>query len=278
MNFHEYVLAKSTATDPAIKGMPTIEFYFRIYNELKKGEFHQDEDIYLTEMGYLGNRRPFYNVYPAVVSRLENTKLDFRLSQIEPLNGAVAVCFGVGKEPTVKDGKVTSMLVQIGKDAESLTDGTVVDDPVIRIVMNRLCNDGKLRYSTIYYVGNDILSEIVDTASDKRNMISLAVGISMLASDERFVEPILLKKDQGKNLSGDALERAIERAKNRGRNGKTIGKDLDVSPHMRRPHFAIRWTGKGGVTPKLVPVQGCVVNKSKLFPVPTGYLDDQGEA
>lgn len=278
MNFHEYALVKSIATDQAIKSIPTLTFYYMIYNELKKGEFHKDEDIYLTEMGYLGNRRPFYNVYPAVVSRLENTRLDFRLSQIDPLKGAVAICFGVGKEPIVKGAKVTSMLVQIGKDSESLTDGAVVDDPLIRIVMNRLCDDGKMRYSTIFYSGNDVLSEIVDTTDDKRKMISLAVGISMLASDERFFEPILLKKDQGKKLSGDALKRAIERAKNRGRNGNTIGKELDASPHMRRPHFAIRWTGKGGVTPKLVPVQGCIVNKSKLFPVPTGYMDDQGEA
>lgn len=51
---------------------------------------------------------------------------------------------------------------------------------------------------------------------------------------------------------------------------------IEVSPHCRRPHFAIRWTEKGHSVPKLVPVNGCLVNRSKLLPVPTGYLGPAG--
>ena len=60
----------------------------------------------------------------------------------------------------------------------------------------------------------------------------------------------------------------------------TSGKDFErtVSPHMRVPHFAIRWTGKGRTKPKLVPVKGSLVNREKILPIPTGYLDKPAEA
>lgn len=51
--------------------------------------------------------------------------------------------------------------------------------------------------------------------------------------------------------------------------------DIEVSPHCRRPHFGIRWTEKGHSVPRLVPINGCLVNRSKLFPIPTGYLGSE---
>ena len=49
---------------------------------------------------------------------------------------------------------------------------------------------------------------------------------------------------------------------------------MECAPHFRRPHFAIRWTGKGGAVPRMVPVKGSVVKRQLATDVPTGYMDD----
>lgn len=104
-----------------------------------------------------------------------------------------------------------------------------------------------------------------------QGMFRLLGGISLLAKDERFVEPLLLKRDSGKKLSQEQKQKAIERARARGKNGFTIGEHFESSPHIRSPHFAIRWTGKGKTVPKLTPISGSVVNRTKIYPIPTGY-------
>ena len=102
-------------------------------------------------------------------------------------------------------------------------------------------------------------------------MSSVALGICLLACDSEFVKPILLKRDRAKELTVEQRLLAIKRARSRGNFGFEFGVDMRISPHFRRPHFALRWTGKGKETPRLVPVKGCVVNRSELEKVPTGY-------
>lgn len=107
-------------------------------------------------------------------------------------------------------------------------------------------------------------------------MLHLAYGILMLAADPDYLEPVLIAKDKRRNLSGDSLERAIERARNRGLHGYDIGMQVETSPHFRRPHFALRWTGAGRKIPRLVPVKGCFVGRDKVSKIPTGYEDTEG--
>lgn len=97
----------------------------------------------------------------------------------------------------------------------------------------------------------------------------------MLACDSRYCEPILLNRDKQKRLTEEDKKKAQNRARNRGVYGFDIGKDVEISPHFRRPHFAIRWTGEGRKVPKLVPVKGAVINKRLLEEIPTGYDGDE---
>jgi hypothetical protein len=103
--------------------------------------------------------------------------------------------------------------------------------------------------------------------------LRLAIGILMLASDAEYCTPMLLNRDIDRKLEGGDLEKAIERAKRNGKHGFDLGKSVEVSPHYRRPHFAIRWTGQGAAVPRLVPVKGSIINKELLGDVPTGYED-----
>ena len=149
----------------------------------------------------------------------------------------------------------------------------------IRLLLDTRDDSGRRQEKSLslQFEGNGLLSEFEIDQVEIKPLVSIAIGVAMLAQDERFAEPILLKRDQGKQLDAEGLQRAIERAKRNGRNGMTIGRTLELSPHFRSPHFGIRWTGKGRTVPKLVPVKGCVVSRNKLYPIPTGYLgvDDE---
>lgn len=102
-------------------------------------------------------------------------------------------------------------------------------------------------------------------------MCRIALGVMLLAADPDYVKPVILKADEGKTTP---IDERVERARNRGVFGFTLGEDIEVSPHFRRPHFAIRWTGKGASVPKLVPVKGAVIGRSIMTTVPTGYEDE----
>src|SRR5690606_13981801 len=66
----------------------------------------------------------------------------------------------------------------------------------------------------------------------------------------------------------------IERAVRRGKRAWAIGRHITVDPHYRRPHVALRWTGEGRKVPRIVPVRGSIVHRSRVAKVPTGHLDD----
>lgn len=274
MQFHSYMLSKHCLAYPDAKAMAIDGFYEMCLKRMIAGDHPGDfADVLLIEADYVRCRRPFYNVYPAVQECLKNTRLDIELKQIEQLNETVAMCFAVGKEPILRNGKIAAMLVELSHKTYDIKADAVSDTPVLRIAADRIRPDGKRCFSAITCTWPGLISDRVSNIGDKRQLVSLAVGLAMLAQDQRFAEPILLKRDKARSLSGDELSRAIERAKRRGRNGMELGKGLEVSPHMRKPHFAIRWTGIGRKVPRLVPVKGCVVSRDKLFPVPTGYVD-----
>ena len=108
----------------------------------------------------------------------------------------------------------------------------------------------------------------------------IALTVCMLADDPEIITPDVLKDDQGRyeKEKDEAWKRTAERrARNKGVFGWSIGKNIEVAPHVRRPHWAIRHKGKGQKkTPELVRVKGCKVKGGKLTTVPTGYMRDDG--
>lgn len=219
----------------------------------------------LAEALYISCMRPFYRIYPAVVKCLQHTSLQIAPNQIV-MPEAIAVLLPVGHEMKIEDGLLRSMIICSRHPGGEFMISYQYNKPAdVEIHTGiALCNDSRALISSA--------SELID-AKNKR-ILSLSVGISLLAKDERFAEPILLRRDAGRKLDAESLKRAIKRAKRNGVNGIDIGRCLDISPHVRRPHFGIRWTGEGKTVPRLVPIKGCVVSRDKLFPIPTGYLGD----
>jgi hypothetical protein len=92
----------------------------------------------------------------------------------------------------------------------------------------------------------------------------------MLNNDPEIVEPLVLSKDRLK--PHDAKH--VEKARRRGLYGWDVGRQIEVIPHIRRPHFGIRWTGNGRSVPRLVPIKGSVIHKAAITTIPTGHHNE----
>ena len=107
----------------------------------------------------------------------------------------------------------------------------------------------------------------------------IALTTCMLADDPEIITRDVLNKQQDKydgERNDSRRKRMEDKARNNGVFGWSIGKNVEVSPHVRRPHWALRHTGPKGSVPQIVPVKGCKVKGNKLTTVPTGFVLEDG--
>ena len=216
-------------------------------------------------------RRPFFNVHPSVLKCLQNTKMEIDLAQIPQ---------SILHRLKIMEVRVPSMAVcdpfflRIGPEFGRDTSDTRLTLLSATDAGNKKMHGWWMAQPFGIPCGFDEIAEDAPPAEIEtrcRTALRVAIGVMLLAADPRFCQPILLNRDKGKLLSTTQLDEAIKRATKRGQFGFDIGKDIELSPHFRRPHFAIRWTEKGRTTPRLVPVKGCVINEKLMTEVPTGY-------
>lgn len=219
------------------------------------------------EFRWVSNRRPYYSVYPGIVDSLLKVKLDIPLDSLN--------------WPIEKD---IPILVRLAEDREG-----------VRSVLCGICERGW--YVSCYCVRDNQAYVYMGLIGDKcktveedlegldlgimdgfsRDSFRLAMAICLLGNDSEFVQPEVLTADQMKFGESKDLK-FVEKAKRRGKYGWTVGREVECLPHIRRPHFAVRWTGKGGAVPKVVPVKGSVVKRRAMSDVPTGYMDDESSS
>ncbi|TXH16511.1 MAG: hypothetical protein E6R03_05400 [Hyphomicrobiaceae bacterium] len=218
-------------------------------------------------------KSPFFNVHPTVLECLCNSSVSVDPAMIP---ASIVHELGAIEVRLPEKSKLPSFFVNL--DERTWDDGAVCGcllvsywEPVEQAVIYARHKFGQPLQSTPNRFNE--LSEDESAVQDLLNRI--AVGVLMLACDSRYCEPILLNRDKQKRLTEEDKKKAQNRARNRGVYGFDIGKDVEISPHFRRPHFAIRWTGEGRKVPKLVPVKGAVINKRLLEEIPTGYDGDE---
>ncbi len=216
------------------------------------------------EFKWVYNKRPYYSVYPGIVDSLLKVKLDI------PLDSLVW--------PIEKD---VPILIRLSDDREGLRAVLCGYSKRGWYVCCYCVQDGE---SFIYMgligkksrtVEEDLAGLDLGIMHDwSRDSFRLAIGICLLGNDSEFIQPEVLTADQVKFGTSRDMK-LVDKAKNRGKYGWTVGREIDCLPHIRRPHFAIRWTGKGGTVPRVVPVKGSVVKRKAITDVPTGYMDDE---
>lgn len=93
----------------------------------------------------------------------------------------------------------------------------------------------------------------------------------LLENDPEIIQPDVLNDDLAK-FKQTLDPKYIEKAKRRGKFGWVIGRDIEVSPHIRAASpFALYWTGKGRTIPIIRYRKGCIVHRELVEKVPTGF-------
>mgnify|MGYP001572096132 CR=1 FL=1 len=229
-------------------------------------------------MHWIKASRPYYKVYPSITKALSKLNLDIPITSIPKLaDHTIAVRFADQQEPSAGGHRLRSILMSRAEvryldgrpNGEAFIILYVIDSDVNQTLMRMPILPGLSIASSIARCENE------DEEPISNIVIRICMTLCLLGNDPSIINPEVLTDDQQKFKESND-QRLVAKARKRGVVGWNVGADYEVCPHYRRPHFALRHTGKGGAVSKIVPVKGAIVHRSKLTDVPTGYLLPDG--
>jgi len=250
----------------------------------------------LMEKSWWELERPYYNVWPSVFQMIEDVDLDVPMRCLSLPYPSMAVCFSEGTKYGLasclvsvikyENQLVVSLAANVFWNGELLTVwrwGKVKGDEPFSVFAR--CRDDAGNWKRQRY------SEEVMSEEEESRILDLLChifcGVSILANDSTLVQPIVLNRDLMKYKSADeATKKYLEdRAARINGRGFGVGEKLEselkvessVSPHIRKPHMALFWTGKGRTIPVLQLRRGAYIHRSDVTKVPTGYMDREEE-
>lgn len=235
------------------------------------------------ECNWLASCRPYYKVYPAFAEALLKLRLSCTLEELALPDLIVSLRFVEGQEIVAGQQAILAMLV--GSAASSLLSTIhIIRTPSGAEYIGATtvaCNETPLdSYNREIAVREFIPSDtgLHDTGTNEdlgAAILRLACSVALLAKDSEFLERDVLAKHRRQYAeTGD--QKYVEKAHKRGIVGWHLGRTFETIPHFRRPHLGLRWTGKGRTIPRIVPVKGSVVHRSRASKVPTGYTLPNG--
>lgn len=287
MQFSEYQTIRSRLkkvgwTDERIDGGQPFDGLGEQFTKSMLSLIHRED-------GWKASHRPYYRVYPSVEGLLLSVELDIPGDSLASLFGGF-----------LKDVRGAAVAIEFSESSEiggaafvslSTFTGDGGNEPAITIT--RQLEDGP--YTTVVPITERTLEEefweakichngpSIEKIVENHKAVRVFIGALMLANDPMLVEPIVLNRDAIKYKTASVEERLkIEdrAARNKGRGwaiGKGFEEQCEVSPHFRKSHLALFWTGKGRTVPRLQLRKGCLVKHRKLAEMPTGYHDDEQE-
>lgn len=101
------------------------------------------------------------------------------------------------------------------------------------------------------------LIRFTDTLNVEEPWLRCALGLGLLFSGD-LVSREILNRDHGKEIT----ETVLNRARNNGKYGWSIGKD--VNPHWRQSHLCKVWYGTGKKLLKIILRKGSIVHREKI--------------
>jgi hypothetical protein len=291
MRFHEY----HTKYQRLARRGESQEAYLERANAEYEGATYSSWVRANTEYHWSKELRPYYSIYPVAMEMFAKVRLDgVPLKLLNAPLPRLLVRFPVGREPVFEGTQLRTMLLgnaQFNNEENVLTINYTTDkgDAIrgvsgfgIDLLADLDCEQAIHRVWSATmeqnsrddrYTQGQALVDVFGLGPDMLTFAARVVlGVCLLGSDSELIEPDVLDKDHARwEESHDP--KYIDKAHRRGKKGWTVGAHLETIPHVRRPHFGIRWTGKGGQVPKLVPISGSVVMRKKIGEMPTGYLD-----
>ena len=280
---------------------------------IKKGQGYQDfyresleafaheRDVISTkqatsELAWFEADRPYYSVFPGICSMLCRLPLEIDSGLIHPPMEALLVRFPKDpaknplrfsqqgeyavrsillSETEVNNARGIALWIDIGEQVRAPQG---IDVPVY--------NFRNFRTVPGRTVEQDITELPVDPSAEmgiqlpedfQRDLVRLVCTLCLLGDDPSVIEPDVLAKDRAKwEASKDP--KFVSKAHRRGKKGWLVGAHLEVIPHVRRPHPALVWTGKGRMVPRIVMRKGSIVHRHKVEQIPHGLESiEEGE-
>jgi len=234
------------------------------------------------EMKWYDAMRPYYKVWPSVIKPLCRTKLDVPMNAMSIRERSIVARFANGCEVATGDMLLRAILIYATTEGLSLLcDGldTKSGLETTSIPLQFPLLSDKTFEQHIADAPQPpqlfVRDEFRETLGFGDVALRIALSLLLLADDPSIIEPDVLSKDERK-YEQTKDQKFIKKAHRRGKVGWHIGKTFDAMPHYRRPHLALRHTGKGRMIPQIVPVKGSVVHRQKMTTVPTGYITPEG--
>lgn len=286
MKFHDCRLMwKYWANQLKIKGGAQ-EATEKIIKDFTKTLYPKNRQLYANsvaalagQLDWIKNSRPYYDLYPSVIEAFAKVDLDKITTDMVklPLPG-IMIRLPIGHEyKTIKSILVTESITKLNTrfwiiyvdDAGSTPAQTSISMyPPESTIMEHI----KYGREHPYCDDKDVSVETQEIAT------KIVTTICLIKGNPDIIEPEPLEADRAEWLRTHD-ENFLKIAAKKGKRAWSIGKNIQVAPGFRRPHFGIRWMGHGvNKDPVLRPIKGCLVMRQKLTEIPTGWLgEDDGQ-
>jgi hypothetical protein len=231
--------------------------------------------------------------YPAITSMLTRLPLEIDSGLIRPPMEALLIRFPkdpakntlrfgqhdehrvrsiLMSEASVRDSKGITLWIDLGERISDPRVPSTVSRTPIYTYRNFRCVEGRnveddvrdLPMEATAKVGLQLPVEL------ERDLVRLACTLCLLGNDPTILEPDVLSKDRAK-WEATRDPKFVDKARQRGKKGWLVGAHVEVIPHVRRPHPALVWTGKGRAVPRIVMRKGSIVHRNVVERVPTGH-------
>ena len=235
--------------------------------------------------------KPYYDVYPSIIPMLTKLNLTFPGTSIIPPNGIrhLLLRLPIGQHDLCTDD-ITVRCVFLSFQrvnrspgsnqpeqglAVALDIGETAEELLPIFTMRIFPLDERAIEESIFalnthestFTGINVPDELIIRT------VRLALTVCLINDNPEFIERQALSRDETKfNLaSDDEKQKLFDRARRRGKYGFSLGKYIEMIPHIRRPHPCLVWTGKGKQVARIVLRKGSFIHKNKIEQVPTGY-------
>jgi hypothetical protein len=251
----------------------------QFYAVAAAGGLRAGNGLALAEGIWKQHRRPYYQVWPAIVPALLKLRLDLPSSLIRTPLPVLVVRLPVDKTIDELPGVQTALIHQDGPaDDLRLWVNFMRPAGMANMHISLGCEPGKTLEESFresaanthnYIISGNFMSE--EHFPLVQNCLRLCAMLCLLADDPEVITPDVLAGDQQKYEASGGDAKYVDRAHRRGKLGWNVGQKIEVMPHYRRPHPALVWTGHGRAVPKIVMRKGTVVHREVLARVPTGF-------
>ena len=279
MKFHEY----RTLWQEMRGQLPQQATEEHFYAVATAGGLRTGNGLVLAEGAWKQQRRPYYNVWPAIVPALLKLRLDLPSSLIRTPLPVLVVRLPADKTIEELPGVQTALIQQEETDGDlRMWVNFMRPTGLANMHISLGCEPGKTLEESFQESAANTHNLIIsgNFVSEEHfplvlNCLRLCAMLCLLADDPEVITPDVLANDQQKYEASGGDSKYVDRAHRRGKLGWNVGQKIEVMPHYRRPHPALVWTGHGRAVPRIVMRKGTVVHREVLARVPTGF---DGEA